>query len=149
MTPASAALSTKAVLLNSSGFGEFTFTDVPDGNYVLYIKRPGYLTRCMNVAITSSSPSTLELQPPGTGEGGVFYLWSGDANNDGRVDISDYMLVNTLLDQYTTVADPSYNPAYDFNADGQVNVSDLMLVSSYWDKTIMDYPGANTVNFGI
>jgi hypothetical protein len=148
-TPASAALSIKATLVNGSGKGEFTFTDVPENDYVLYIKRQGYLVRCMNVSITSSSPATVELAPPGIDDGGVFNLWWGDANNEGLVDNEDFALVYSYAENHITALHPNYNPSCDFNADGLIDTNDLLLIIDNWGKDMMSYPGANGVNFGI
>ena len=146
-TPASAALSTKTVLLDSTGLGEFTFTNVPNGNYILYIKRPGYLTRSMKVSITDSSPQVVNLAPPGTADGGVFNLWWGDCTDDWRVDNDDILMILELMGMNVNAFNAYYNPACDMNGDGLIDNEDIQMVLEMWNRTIRMYPGAGDVNF--
>jgi hypothetical protein len=145
LTPAPAKLSTKAVLLkDNSGVGEFTFTDVPIGTYVLYIKRPGYLARPMIVKIDALSDATIVLAPPDPLENKIFVLWPGDVNDDGKIDPEDSNWVASLLG--ISIFDPiNYNPACDFNADGLIDPDDLKLTYQYNNKIVTDYSGADGV----
>ena len=147
LTPAAAALSTRAVLLDYTGLGQFTFTNVPNGNYVLYIKRPGYLTRAMKVSITDSSPSVVNLAPPGTADGGVFKLWWGDCNDDWRVDNEDILMVLELLGMNVNAFHPFYNAACDMNGDGLIDNDDILMVLEMWNRNVRMYAGASDVNF--
>jgi hypothetical protein len=54
----------------------------------------------------------------------------GDINGDGRVDVSDLLLLAMAFGSLS--GDPNYNPACDFNADGAVDVSDLLIMASNW-----------------
>ena len=146
LTPAAPALSTKAELISYSGYGEFTFEDVPFGDYVLYIHRPGYLTRAMLVTLDQSSPAVVTLTPPGTSEGGVFRLWWGDSNDDLTIESKDYMMILELEEQNVIYPDPRYNAACDLNADGHVDTADILMLFTYWNKNIYDYPGAQDVD---
>ena len=145
-TPASSALSTKAVLTGYSGYGVFTFQNVPYGDYILYIHRPGYLARAMPVSIAPSSPAVVTLMPPGTSENGVFRLWWGDSNGDLSIESKDYMMIMELVEEGVAYPDPRYNAACDLNADGNVNTYDLMMLYDYWDRNIWQYPGAEGVD---
>jgi len=145
-TPAPPELSVKAQLLNKDGLGEFTFYNVPEGNYVLYIYRPGYLVRSMLVTISPSDPQVVLLEPPGIADDGIFNLWWGDCNGDHRVDNDDVLLIMELLNAGVSAEDPLYNPACDMNADGRCDNDDVLLVMENWDKFINDYPGAEDVN---
>jgi len=147
-TPATAALSTKAVLLNNDGLGQFTFENVPLGTYVLYIKRPGYLARPMMVIVSALDPPVIKLEPPGAADKGIFNLWWGDCNGDGRIDNEDILMVMELLNLRINAFDPLYNPACDLNADGLIDNEDILMVldPGMWNKIILDYPGASDVD---
>ena len=147
LTPASSELSTKAVLKNDDGLGEFTIEDVPPGDYVLYIKRPGYLARAMPVTVNASSPAVIELSPPfGSVDNGVFNLWGGDCNDDLMIESKDTMMILELMAEGVDVFDPRYNAACDFNADGMIEGKDIMIVYERWNLIIWDYPGAENVD---
>ena len=144
LTPAPSELSTKAVLQGYSGYGSFTFENVPYGDYILYIERPGYLTRAMPVTINQS---VVTLTSPGASENGVFRLWWGDSNGDLTIESKDYMMIMALVEENVAYPDPRYNAACDLNADRLINNSDLiMLLFDYWDMNIWDYPGAEGVD---
>jgi hypothetical protein len=144
LTPASPQLSTKAVLMNTSGVGEFILENVPFGVYVLYIKRPGYLARPMMVTVSASSTDPIILAPPDPLEMGIFVLWPGDVNNDGKIDPEDANLVTELLG--VNVFDPRYDPSCDFNADGIIDPDDLNKTIDYNNKIVTDYSGAGGVD---
>ena len=146
-TPASADLSAKAVLMDGTGLGEFTFTGVPDGDYVLYIKRPGYLTRAMKVTIGGAPDSVINLEPPGTAEGGVFRLWWGDCTDDLRIDNDDVLMILEMISNNVNAFSPLYNAACDLNADGLIDNEDILMVLEMWNRMVRMYPGAADVNF--
>jgi hypothetical protein len=56
-----------------------------------------------------------------------FYVYArGDVNLDGRVDISDLVLVAGVFG--TTNKTRGFNPNADLNKDGIINISDLTIV---------------------
>jgi len=146
LTPAPANLRTTAASTGGSGQGEFTFTNVPNGNYVLYIKRPGYLTRAMLVSITDSSPAVVTLAPPGTAEGGIFRLWWGDCNDDYRVDNDDVLMILELMVMNVNAFHTYYNAACDMDGDGRIDNDDILMVLEMWDRNITQYPGFTGVD---
>jgi len=146
-TPAPASLRTVATLKDNTGLGEFTFTDVPDGDYVLWIHRPGYLTRAMKVTISGAAGSTITLAPPGTTEGGVFRLWYGDSTDDLKVDNDDILMILEMIDNGVNAFSPLYKAACDLNADGLIDFNDILMVLDHWNDTARMYPGAGDVNF--
>ena len=145
LTAAAPGLSVKATAVKDD-LGEFTITNVPFGDYVLYIHRPGFLTRAMNVTISASSPDMIELAPPGALDAGVFNLWGGDCNDDLLIENKDVMMIIELMDENVDVLDPRYNPACDINADGAIESKDIMIVLQHWNRDIWDYAGAGTVD---
>jgi hypothetical protein len=51
----------------------------------------------------------------------------GDLNGDGRVDVSDLLIMAASWNLST--GDPGFNPEADLNCDGHVNLLDLMLLA--------------------
>ena len=144
--PAPPELCIKAVHQGSTSnsTGEFTIKDVPYGDYVLYIKRPGCLARPMLVTVSDTDPDTIELAPPGVADGGVFKLWPGDCNNDNVINNDDTLLV---LEHYGIKnPDPLYSADYDLNMDGEIGLLDMSLVLYNGGKTSGDYAGAEGVD---
>jgi len=141
--PAEPGLSTIAVLQNANGLGQFTLENVPFGEYVLYIYRPGYLVRCMPVTVSESDGPIIELAPPTNSfDNGVFRLWCGDCNGDLRIDASDAIIIVQLMN--TGVNDQLYDPACDLNADGVIDGSDIAMIMQNFDMTIWHYAGVPT-----
>jgi hypothetical protein len=145
-TPAAPELSTTSVLVDSTGLGAFTIENVLAGDYVLHIKRPGYLARGMLVSITESSPDVVILTPPGTEENGVFRLWWGDCNDDGRIDNEDILMILELMDLSVNALHPLYNPHCDFNGDGLIDNDEILMVLEMWNRNLLQYPGAENIN---
>ncbi|MCL1975418.1 MAG: InlB B-repeat-containing protein [Firmicutes bacterium] len=146
LTAAPAALSTYTVLQNLDGLGKFTIENVPLGSYILYIRRPGYLTRAMKVTISDSLPDTVVLRPPGTEDNGIFNLWGGDCNGDLIIENKDLMMIMELIDEGVDINDPRYNPACDLNADGFIDDIDLLMVYARFGLVIWDYAGADDID---
>ena len=146
LTPAPPALSTKAVLMNNLGLGQFTFENVPFGEYVLYIKRPGYLARPMLVTVNESSPAEINLAPPNPAENGIFRLWGGDCNDDGLIDNVDIIMIFDLMTLRVNALDPRYLADCDLNADGLIDTLDFQNAYENWGKNILAYSGAEGVD---
>ena len=141
-----AGLSTTAVI-TAGTVGDFTIENVPYGDYVLVIKRPGYLTRCMNITISAWDLDIVELTPPNTDpmDNGVFRLWWGDCNGDLVIDSKDLSMIMAYWD--LSVNDPGYIAACDLNADGRIDNDDLLLVIEYLGYAAWNYAGAEDVSF--
>lgn len=127
--------------------GKFVLEDVPYGNYLLSIKRPGYLLRCMNVTISADLPMVVELTPPGAET--EFNLWAGDVNGNFIIDNLDIMMVIESINLGIDASSPDYNPACDLNADGKIDDLDIQMVIKNLSKTILNYPGAEDIDLGV
>jgi len=151
LTPAGAGLSVNSVLVTGGGFragtGEFTFNEVPYGDYVLYIKRPGYLARAMKVTIGPSDPLIVDLKPPGTEDGGIFNLWWGDVDNSLRIDAADIALVIQQISLGYNLYDPRYDASCDFDANGRSDAADISLLLSNLNKHVYLYAGGADVDY--
>jgi len=140
---------------NTDDIGTFIFTGVQPGNYVLYIDRPGYLPRCMNVTVSKADPTTIKLQPPTSTDPRlpadqsmpdgqrIFSLWWGDCNGDGLVDGQDIMMIQ----QYMNLdgASPYYVPSCDLNVDGLIDGQDVLMDLANQNLSLDMYPGAGSV----
>jgi len=155
-TPADAALSTTAKLVaNASlaGLGEFTIENVPFGTYILYIHRPGYLARAMEITVSGSSLDIIELAPPtispptNPSDDGIFKLWWGDCNGSLRIDNEDILMIMEDMDLKINAQDPRYNPACDMNGDGLVDNEDILMVLDNWNKFARQYAGGENINY--
>ena len=131
--------------------GEFTVENVPFGTYILVIKRAGYLVRCLEVTISSSTPDLFELVIPNTDplDKGVFVLWWGDCNDDFRIDNADVMAIIELMEYGVNASSMYYNPACDMNADGRCDNADIMMVIECWNRYANQYAGAENIRFDI
>jgi len=144
------ALAPFITAFGDGNLGEFTI-DAPFGNYLLVIKREGYLVRCLPVTISASTPDLFELVIPDTDpfDKGVFKLWWGDCNDDFRIDNADIMAIIELMEYGVNAYSPYYYPACDMNADGRCDNADIMMVIEYWNKYANEYAGAGSVRFDI
>ena len=142
-TPAAPGLSTAAILADLDGTGEFTIGDVPFGDYVLCIERPGYLARYMNITISDADPDVVELEPPESAntENGVFMLLYGDCDGNGTIDDDDIAMTIGLWN--VSANDPNYDPACDLDGNGRIDNSDALLLMLDYGKTSGDYAGAS------
>jgi len=72
-------------------------------------------------------------------QGGVcIRVLAGDANNDGKVNIFDLVLVRNNLNQPVVAA----NFRSDVNADGSINIFDLVFVRNNLNMVVGLCPGA-------
>jgi parallel beta-helix repeat protein len=104
-----------AELVTNEG-GDFTFTDVPDGEYTLQVSAPKSLTLVTAVSVVGGQTNALpELS-----------LLAGDADSSGLIDLSDAALIGA---NFQLVVPPAPTEA-DLNGDSTIDVGDLVLVGS-------------------
>ncbi len=102
--------------------GQFTFTDIPAGSYVLLVNAPSHLVLVYNVTVTGDgAPIDLGSQ--------TFII--GDTDGNQTIDVVDAALVSANFD----VAVPPAPEAADLNHDGLINISDLVLIGSNFGLT--------------
>jgi hypothetical protein len=56
----------------------------------------------------------------------------GDSNIDGRVDVSDLLMLAGSWGK--TLGEAGFNPACDFNGDNSVDVVDLLMLAENWGR---------------
>jgi uncharacterized protein (TIGR03790 family) len=76
--------------------------------------------------------ATRQLSYVNTVVGDPLMTWKpwvvGDANQDGRVDLSDFQIVNAALG--TKVGDAGYNPLADMDGNGIIDANDIQIVTA-------------------
>ena len=132
-SPLGEKLAETTATLVSGELGTFSFLNIANGDYVVEISRPGYLTRYVSVTVAG-----------GTADMGAKPLLAGDVNGDGSVDDSDADALNASW--YTAFGDDGYNVNADFNADGVIADDDYGTLNSNYGKTILDYQENVTIN---
>jgi hypothetical protein len=101
--------------------GSYALSSVPPGTYTVRAYAPGYLVaERQNVQIMPGNTLTL---PPVT-------LVGGDANNDGKINLQDLVIVARSFG-----ACPPADSAADITGDGCVNLNDLVLVGQNYGRT--------------
>lgn len=121
-------------IVDLDGSSPVQFPNAASGNYFVVLKHRNHLGirtlsaialsgSTTNLNFTDGSTAVYGLNPQPTLSAGVFGLYAGDANGDGQVNSSDY-----LLNWRPENSQLGYKKS-DFNLDGQVNSSDQLL---YW-----------------
>jgi hypothetical protein len=127
--------STIVTPIGTTGTGRFCFMDAPEGDYTLYIERPGYLVRTLAVHIQAGIGVTT-LTPPDADSFGLIF---GDANWDKKVGPRD---LSYILSEYGTVYPGlGYSPQSDSNADGVIDMADYDLMLANWEEGYYSYSG--------
>ncbi len=119
-----------------------TEVSVKIGNYDVYeattaMKMEGAVNATADETVTINIPATAEDNAAySVGIDGAFIL--GDADNDGKVTISDVSLIQMFIAE---MADEGFNEAAaDVNSDGTVNVIDATLIQEYLAELSVPYP---------
>jgi len=98
--------------------GNFTFSSIDPGTYVLKITYPGYLHIGREVIVTDGK--NLEI--------GKIYLLTGDISRNNRVDLDDLIILRTA---YGTVG---ANLDADLNGNGKVDLIDLVYLARNYGR---------------
>jgi hypothetical protein len=115
--------STTVTPIAATGTGQFCFTNVPAGDYILYLLRPGYLARTLAVHAPTSIGTT-EIAPP---DASIFTLIGGDLNNDNIITLADRSAILSAMYQ-TYPGYGGYSAGFDLNADGIIDLLDRNIV---------------------
>jgi len=97
--------------------GIYSFENVDEGNYILTLSAPGFVTRYAKIEVNSNnSLGHRELIP-------------GDFNNDGIIDQRDATICNALWSSYP---DNKYRIKYDVDEDKDVDRDDVIIVTDIY-----------------
>jgi hypothetical protein len=122
-----------SALSDENGF--FSISNIPVNSYVIKFTKAGYLLRD-----TQSIQLNGDLQI-GTKSLPV-YLWTGDFNNDGSINMSDIILMAKVFNAVN--GDAKYIADYDLNKDNAINMTDLVLIAVNFNKVSSEYPAVTT-----
>ena len=104
-----------------SGFGFYTLTGIPLGNFDVTIKG----SKSLRVAIHGAAISSPTNLPDVT-------LQAGDASGDNTVDIGDFGILVNAYGGDTTITGSGYDSRTDFDYNGVVDIGDFgILVNEY------------------
>ena len=98
--------------------GLYTFENVEEGEYILTLSAPGFVTRYAKIKVDNDHPlGHRELIP-------------GDFDNNGQIDQRDITIGNAMKSKFT---DKRYKIMYDVNRDKVVNREDItFLTNTYY-----------------
>ena len=111
-----------APTLNASPLGEFA-VNLPKRSGILHIKSAKYLASNVTVDATSGDVS-----------GVTALLRAGDANNDNRIDPTDFSVFVSAYDSDINIPGTGYDPTCDFNGDGFVDATDFTLFVGNYNR---------------
>ncbi|MEW6097192.1 MAG: FG-GAP-like repeat-containing protein [bacterium] len=104
--------------------GYYTFLEVIPGTYTLQADTsgvsPGTITGIVVYPGTKTQVATLTLL-------------NGDSNNDGVVDIEDFMVLRNAY--LSVIGDGRWNEEADYNGDERINIDDAMILRNSFFKT--------------
>ena len=93
--------------------GLYTFDNVEEGEYILALSAPGFVTRYAKIHIGSDDPlGHRELIP-------------GDMNNDGQIDQRDVTLISAMQSSFPSAR---YNIKFDINRDKVIDIEDVQII---------------------
>src|SRR5690606_17172487 len=107
--------------------GNYSIPEIDPGEYDIYFKVKGYLTRKVSNVTVNPGLNTLSI-------GGIT---PGDVNNN-YVNLSDISQFNYAFG--SQIGQPDYYQIADYSCDGFINIIDLSLLGQ-WYGTMGDSPG--------
>ncbi|MEW6608459.1 MAG: FG-GAP-like repeat-containing protein, partial [bacterium] len=124
-TNAGISITLAGVGTTSTGIGGYyTFPEVIPGSYTLQADTsgvsPGTITGIVVYPGTKTQVATL-------------ILLNGDSNNDGVVDIEDFMVLRSAY--LSVIGDERWNEESDYNGDDRINIDDAMILRNSFFKT--------------
>jgi hypothetical protein len=101
---------------DASGFFTVSVGSLAPGIYNWRVKGPKFLANSGSVSLSGSGTTQQEM---GT-------IRTGDANNDNRVNVTDFSILKATFGKGS--GDPGYDDRADLNGDTRVNVTDFTLL---------------------
>lgn len=87
------------------------------------IQKPGYLSRTVDLPITSSPIPVV--------------MWAGDINGDECINMLDVRIIASFFNRQVT---NNVLAESDFNTDGVINLKDVTIIAAHFGKISSDYP---------
>jgi probable HAF family extracellular repeat protein len=102
--------------------GNFSFTDIPRGNYTVWAKGARWLANTVTFDATAGAVSGVTVT-----------LKGGDATGNNVVDIADLLLLINHYNQHSP--NTGYLAAADFNNDGANDIADLLILIGNYNQS--------------
>jgi hypothetical protein len=112
----------KPVTVNGLTLGLYKIENVKKGDYILEIKREGFVTRWAKIKVDADG----QVEYLGHRE-----LVPGDINNDYTINLADASTIKMNLGSNYAIPSSHYISKYDLNADGNVDQLDLNLILKF------------------
>jgi hypothetical protein len=122
LLPGGALMSCHTV--NSDAQGNFRLLNVSSGNYIVRVKRAGYLATAQSITVNGGDVSV-----------NMGTLLAGDANDDNQVTLADFSILAGSFNLSSGMM--GYDPRADLNGDGAVTLTDFSLLSGNFNTTGM------------
>ena len=100
--------------------GNFSFTELKNGVWVVSYKHPQYVNSC---SITQTQNGGTTIMDDET-------MIAGDINGDGVIDIADFTVISATYGSNS--GDTEYAVAADLNGDSVINIFDLTILGSHF-----------------
>lgn len=123
-----AAMHLKDWSASNNEYASYSMTGVHSGDYLVKIKRPGYLTYYRKISLLDNA---IDL--------GSITLIPGDVNGDDIINSDDLNMVTSLIG--TEYGSESYISSADINSDKVINSEDVNLVNANINKNSNEYAG--------
>jgi hypothetical protein len=108
--------------VNGQTLGLFRLENVLEGDYILEIKREGYVTRWAKITVEANNP----VQYLGHRE-----IVPGDINDDRLINFTDAAEEKLKIGGHFSFPGTTYLPKYDLNADGKIDQLDLNIILKF------------------
>ena len=97
--------------------GSFTVKDIPDGDYTVTVSKYGFAPKTVTAQVRSV-PAQVEIK--------IYHY--GDCDNNGAVNMKDYVLLQKYLNQWSVVIDEL---TANMNGDRAINMKDLTVLQRF------------------
>jgi hypothetical protein len=116
----------KPVTLNGTTLGLFILEDVAEGDYILEIKRDGFVTRWAKIYVNADQSMHFV---------GHREIVAGDVNDDLLINLNDLAQLKMKIGGNYSIPSTQYSSLHDLNSDGKVDQLDFNLVlklTGFW-----------------
>lgn len=110
----------RTISVSPDSTGNFSFSGLRAGDFVVDFQSEGYVQSCMNASLDGTAAADI----------GTVELLAGDINHDGQIDIADFTFLSGRYGLQQ--GDAEYAVEADLNKDAAINVQDLAILASHF-----------------